>query len=150
MVMVADCYPVLMADPVRRVAAAVHSGWRGTRLQIARRALQAMIEQDGSRPEDIRLAIGPGIGFERFEVGPEVIEAFSGQFEIEDQAVVRPSGEKFRLNLPELLRRQALAEGLKPEHVEIVPGCTLSDERFYSYRREGGITGRQAGWIGWR
>lgn len=150
MVMVADCYPVLMADPVRRVAAAVHSGWRGTRLQITRKALQAMSAEHGSRPEDIRLAIGPGIGFEQFEVGAEVLEAFAGQLEPEDHTVVRQVAEKFRLNLPEVLRRQALAEGLRPEHVEIVPGCTVSDENFYSYRREAGVTGRQAGWIGWR
>ncbi len=150
MVMVADCYPVLMADPVQRVVAAVHSGWRGTRLQITQKALQAMISENGSKPEDIRLAIGPGIGFSRFEVGPEVLEAFAGQFDLEDPQLVRQVGEKYRLNLPEILRRQALAENLLPEHIEIVPGCTLSDERFYSYRREAGVTGRQAGWIGWR
>lgn len=150
MVMVADCYPVLMADPVQRVVAAVHSGWRGTRLEITRKALQAMISEYGSKPEDIRLAIGPGIGFERFEVGSEVVAAFAGQFDLQDSQLVRQVGEKYRLNLPEILRRQALAENLLPEHIEIVPGCTLSDERFYSYRREAGVTGRQAGWIGWQ
>ncbi|HEY9843661.1 MAG TPA: polyphenol oxidase family protein, partial [Candidatus Obscuribacterales bacterium] len=146
----ADCYPVLMADPVRRVAAAVHSGWRGTQQQIAARALQAMIAHHGSDPHDIRLAIGPGIGFANFEVGPEVVAAFSAQLDTQDPELVQPAGPKFRLNLPAILRLQALAAGLEPEHIEILPYCTLSDERFYSYRRQAGVTGRQAGLIGWK
>lgn len=150
MVMVADCYPVMMADPVRKVAAAVHSGWRGTQQQIARKALERMIGDYGSRPQDIRLAIGPGIGYARFEVGPEVVEAFKEQIDTSDSELARPEGDKFRLNLPGILRQQALAAGLDPAHVEIVPGCTLSDEQFFSYRRQHGVTGRQAGFIGWR
>lgn len=151
MVMVADCYPVLMADPVRRVAAAVHSGWRGTQKGIAVVALEQMIAQ-GCKPGDIRLAIGPGIGYARFEVGPEVVAAFGDAIDASDPQVCVPQPDgsgKYRLNLPEILRRQALAAGLDPAHVEIVPGCTLSDERFYSYRRQQGVTGRQAGLIGW-
>ncbi|HEY9841651.1 MAG TPA: polyphenol oxidase family protein, partial [Candidatus Obscuribacterales bacterium] len=92
MVMVADCYPVLMADPVRRVAAAVHSGWRGTQQQIARKALRAMIDDFGSDPGDIRLAIGPGIGFARFEVGEEVVTAFGDQIDRDDHHLVRREG----------------------------------------------------------
>lgn len=149
MVMVADCYPVLMADPVQKIAAGVHSGWRGTRQQIARKALEQMIAL-GAKPADIRLAIGPGIGYDSFEIGAEVVEAFAGQIDTDDSQLVRRVGEKFRMNLPEILRRQALAVGLRPEHVEIVPGCTLSDEGMFSYRRQGGVTGRQAGLIGWR
>lgn len=149
MVMVADCYPVMMADPVKKVAAAVHSGWRGTQQQIARKALQRMKADHGCKPADIRLAIGPGIGFERFEVGSEVVDAFADQIDISDSQLVEPFGSKARLNLPAILRLQALAEGLDPAHVEIVPGCTVSDERFFSYRRQQGVTGRQAGLIGW-
>lgn len=149
LVMVADCYPVLMADPVQKVVAAVHSGWRGTQQQIARKALQQMQQQFGSRPADIRLAIGPGIGFDRFEVGAEVVEAFADQIDTTDPELVRPDGSRFRLNLPGILRLQALAEGLLPEQIEILSLCTLTDQRFFSYRREGGVTGRQAGLIGW-
>ncbi|PKL77413.1 MAG: peptidoglycan editing factor PgeF [Candidatus Melainabacteria bacterium HGW-Melainabacteria-1] len=149
MLMVADCYPVPMADPVRRVAGGVHSGWRGTQQQIAHKAIERMVSDFGSDPADIRLAIGPGIGFGAFEVGAEVIEAFADQIDLEDPELVCPTGEKYRLNLPEILRRQALAAGLNSQHVEIVPGCTLSESRYYSYRREGGVTGRQAGLIGW-
>lgn len=150
MVMVADCYPVLMADPVRAVAAAVHSGWRGTQQQIARIALQKM-QRYGSRPEDIRYVVGPGIGFERFEVGAEVVEAFKDQIDTTDPQLVKQlENAKQALNLPAILRLQALAEGVPATQIEILPYCTIADQRFYSYRREQGRTGRQAGFIGWR
>lgn len=150
LVMVADCYPVLLADPVKRAVGAVHSGWRGTQQQIAVEALRQMQTQYGSRPEDVRVAIGPGIGFAHFEVGPEVVAAFGAQLDLQDGQVVQAQGPKFRLNLPEILRRQMLAAGIQTAHLDVVAGCTVSEAtRFYSFRREQGRTGRQAGIIGW-
>ncbi|MGV3522862.1 MAG: peptidoglycan editing factor PgeF [Candidatus Sericytochromatia bacterium] len=151
LVMVADCYPVLLADPVRRAVGAVHSGWRGTQQNIAVAALEKMQAQYGSRPEDVRVAIGPGIGFAHFEVGPEVIAAFADQIDLGDPQVVASSGTRYRLNLPEILRRQLLKAGIQPEHLDVVAGCTVAEaERFYSFRREQGRTGRQAGIIAWQ
>ena len=72
----ADCIPVLMYDPVRRVVAAVHSGWKGTVLKIAAKALSVMASKYGTRAADILAVIGPGIGPDSFQVGPEVTEAF--------------------------------------------------------------------------
>ena len=72
----ADCIPVLMYDPVRRVVAAVHSGWKGTVLKIAAKTLAVMASKYGSRAADILAVIGPGIGPDSFQVGPEVAEAF--------------------------------------------------------------------------
>ena len=72
----ADCIPVLMYDPVRRVVAAVHSGWKGTVLKIAAKALAVMASKYGTRAADILAVIGPGIGPDSFQVGPEVTEAF--------------------------------------------------------------------------
>ena len=74
----ADCIPVLMYDPVRRVVAAVHSGWKGTVLKIAAKTLAVMASKYGTRTADILAVIGPGIGPESFQVGPEVAEAFLG------------------------------------------------------------------------
>lgn len=150
LVMVADCVPVLLADPVKRVVGAVHSGWRGTQQQIARVALQQMQSLYGSDPRDIRLAIGPGIGFESFEVGPEVVEAFSQQVDLDNPQILKQVGEKYRLNLAEIIRLQALDEGLPAEQIDLTLADTLTDSRFFSYRRENGVTGRQGGWIGWR
>ena len=72
----ADCIPVLMYDPVRRVVAAVHSGWKGTVLKIAAKTLAVMASKYGTRAADILAVIGPGIGPDSFQVGPEVAEAF--------------------------------------------------------------------------
>ena len=72
----ADCIPVLMYDTVRRVVAAVHSGWKGTVLKIAAKALTVMASKYGTQPKDILAVIGPGIGPDSFQVGPEVAEAF--------------------------------------------------------------------------
>ena len=72
----ADCIPVLMYDPVRRVVAAVHSGWKGTVLKIAAKTLAVMASKYGSHAADILAVIGPGIGPDSFQVGPEVAEAF--------------------------------------------------------------------------
>ena len=72
----ADCIPVLMYDPVHRAVAAVHSGWKGTVLKIAAKALSVMASKYGTRAADILAVIGPGIGPDSFQVGPEVAEAF--------------------------------------------------------------------------
>ena len=72
----ADCIPVLMYDPVHRAVAAVHSGWKGTVLKIAAKALSVMASKYGTSAADIIAVIGPGIGPDSFQVGPEVAEAF--------------------------------------------------------------------------
>ena len=72
----ADCIPVLMYDPVHRAVAAVHSGWKGTVLKIAAKTLAVMASKYGTRAADIIAVIGPGIGPDSFQVGPEVAEAF--------------------------------------------------------------------------
>lgn len=72
----ADCIPVLMYDPIRRAVAAVHSGWKGTVLKIAAKTLAVMSGEFGTRPADILAVIGPGIGPDSFQVGPEVARAF--------------------------------------------------------------------------
>ena len=72
----ADCIPVLMYDPVHRAVAAVHSGWKGTVLKIAAKTLAVMASKYGTHTADILAVIGPGIGPDSFQVGPEVAEAF--------------------------------------------------------------------------
>ena len=68
----ADCIPVLLCDPRKKVAAAVHAGWRGTALGIAARAAEAMIRNFGCRPGDLMAAIGPGISLCCFETHGDV------------------------------------------------------------------------------
>ena len=72
----ADCVPVLLYDPVHRVIAAVHSGWKGTVLKISKSTISLMGERFGTRPADLQAVIGPAIGPESFQVGEEVVEKF--------------------------------------------------------------------------
>jgi len=76
----ADCVPILLADRKRRAVAAIHSGWRGTLLRIAAKALGRMRMEFGTSPQDVIAAIGPSIGRCCYEVGSDVAAAFHSQF----------------------------------------------------------------------
>ena len=131
----ADCYPVLIADDRLRVVAAVHAGWRGTAAQILPRTLEKLHAEWGSRPEDLRIAIGPGIGGCCYEVGREVAVQFGRT-------------QAGRIDLAEINRIQLIAAGVVERAIEIVGGCTRCDpESFHSYRRDGARAGRMISFI---
>lgn len=149
LIMVADCYPVVLVDPVQHVIAAVHSGWRGTEQKIAVLALKHMVQQYQTQAQDVRCVIGTGIDFHSFEVGAEVVEAFQGQIDLSNPERVKAIGAKYRLNLPGILQDQLIAAGVLSTHIEVLGGDTLTDENYFSYRRQQGITGRQGVIVGW-
>ncbi len=133
LVLVADCLPVALlgADQL----AMLHCGWRGLAAGIIEKAMGRI---QGTANGGVAAVIGPGIGPCCFEVGPEVEAAFAG---------LGPGlmdGRK--LDLPEVARRLLAAAGVG--EVESAGICTCCDERFFSHRRDKGITGRQAG-IAW-
>jgi YfiH family protein len=139
-ILTADCVPILLYDPVRRVIGAVHAGWKGSRLGIAAKTVRKMGERFGSRPGEVLAAIGPAIGGCCYEVGPEVAEHFRGY---EGAVIPSATGGNPRLDLKAVNRRQLLDAGVLPEHIETSPVCTACEhERFFSYRREGGCDGR--------
>jgi conserved hypothetical protein, YfiH family len=144
MVLAADCVPVLLYDPVERVIAAVHAGWRGTVGRIATRAVQRMGEEFHCQPENVVVGIGPSIGPCCFEVGEEVIEAArEGLGDI--RGLVTNSGNpgKYYFNLWEANRRQLEQAGVLPARIEIAGVCTVCHhDRFFSYRGDHGDTGR--------
>lgn len=141
----ADCTPLFFYDPVRKVCALSHGGWRGTAGNIAGKTVDMMAEKYHSRREDILAAIGPAIGLADFEVGEEVTAAMKPLFDEEEQAsLFRERGNgKYLFALAEanhLLMRKA---GIPEAHIE---DCHIStwqeNDLFYSYRREKGKTGR--------
>ncbi|HXU83180.1 MAG TPA: peptidoglycan editing factor PgeF [Polyangia bacterium] len=144
-VYVADCVPVLLADPRTGAFAAVHAGWRGTVAGILEAAVKTMADQYGSRPADLRIAFGPAIAPCCFEVGPEVAAAFAAW----PVAIVAEPGRKPHVDLRLVLRQQALAAGVDPAAVDAVDACTKCDPdgRFYSYRRDASRTGQHVGFI---
>ena len=131
----ADCLPLLMFDPRRRVIAAVHAGWKSTRLNIAAKAIDLMRENYGVRPEDIRAAVGPCIRRESCEVGPEFREYFP------QETFETPKGLRFDIFRANL--RQMTGRGMSPDHIFDSGLCSFSDPvRFHSFRREAERSGR--------
>ena len=138
----ADCTPILLHDPVTGAVGAVHAGWRGTVADIAGNAVRTMTEHFGSRPENIRAAIGPNIGQCHFETDADVPEAMRAAFGPEVEEYIRRSGEKYYLDLKAInalsLRRAGVA------HIEISDACTYCENhRFWSHRFTQGQRGSQ-------
>lgn len=143
-ILTADCVPILLYDKKKEVVAAVHAGWKGTKAQIAYKTVQKMIEEYGSRPEEIIAGIAPSIGRCCYEVGKEVAEHFFDTPEAFTQ-----KGEKYMLDLPFINKQQLLAAGLSEANIEMSHTCTACDvERFFSYRKEQGCSGRFMSIIG--
>ena len=143
MVLSADCVPVLLYDPVGRVAAAVHAGWRGTVARIAVETVEVMKERFGSRPENVLAGIGPSIGKCCFEVDEEVAARFRHLLPEGNVVFAGKTPGKFQVDLWEANRQELLAAGLKPEHIEVAGMCTVCHPgRFFSYRRDGKAAGR--------
>src|SRR5262245_37751746 len=144
---VADCVPILLADPVSGLIGAVHAGWRGTVAGVLPATL-ALFRKRGGRMEDLRLALGPAIGACCFEVGEEVVEAFRRSAP-EPEACIIP-GPRPRIDLVEANRRQALALGVADGHIGSAGLCTFCRaDLLESYRRSRGAPGRMAGIVAW-
>jgi YfiH family protein len=145
----ADCVPLLLADRRTGAVAAVHAGWRGTVAGAAPRMIDALASRFASRPEDLVVAIGPSIGPERYEVGQEVVDAFTAAWP-EDAArgtwwVACDTPGKFLLDLWTVTRDQLAAEGVPPSQIHLAGLCTATHAGvFHSYRVAGAAAGRMA------
>jgi purine-nucleoside/S-methyl-5'-thioadenosine phosphorylase / adenosine deaminase len=175
-VQAADCVPILLVDRVLRAVAAVHAGWRGTLARVAVKALGRMRAEFGTRPEDVVAALGPAIGRCCYEVGPEVAQAFAGQFapaaEWFDGPFARlamgeepnplpwltmtppghePPPERVQLDLRAANRWQLIDAGVAAGNIATSALCTACrTDLLFSYRREGAATGRLMGVVGVR
>jgi YfiH family protein len=143
----ADCLPLLLVDPVRRVAAAVHAGWRGTAAHVTARTVEALLA-GGSRPDDLVAAVGPGIGACCYEVGEELREAFGP----DGDAFFRPVPRgRPHLDVRAANVRQLRDAGVSSEQIHHVDDCTACrPDLYYSYRRDGRGTGRMLSFVGYR
>jgi len=134
----ADCLPMLIVDPRTRTVAAVHAGWRGVVAEIASKTVDTMRLQFGSRPEDLEIAIGPGIGPCCFEVGPEVAVQFRGFFPERKDLQGRT-----KLDLAETITRQLRRNGVTASQISTSGFCSCcKSEMFESYRRNREDAGR--------
>ena len=135
----ADCIPILVVDPRRHAVAAVHAGWRGTVQRIAARAVQDLQKRFSSLPEDLLVAIGPGIGKCCYEVGPEVAAQF-GEF----------ADSHRHVDLSSANRSQVADSGVPREHIYAADLCTRCVSDFHSFRRDKQQAGRMLSVVGIR
>jgi polyphenol oxidase len=145
-VVTADCAPILMVARDRRVAAAVHAGWRGAAAGIVARALDHL-RAFGVEPEEVEACVGPAIGPCCYEVGPEVRAAFvHGSGSVTEGAWSR-AHDRDMLDLRSAVISLLLTGGVRAPTA--VGPCTRCSPAFCSYRRDGAAAGRQVSFIGW-
>jgi polyphenol oxidase len=163
-VQTADCVPILLVDPKKRVVAAVHAGWRGTLARILEKTVGELVANYNSHPPDLLAAIGPSIGPCCYEVGAELVALFTSQFvdaaDYFDEPRTgeepdplqwlnmmppghQPPPKNVRLDLPQANRSQLLAAGLREKNIFSSHLCTACHPSlFFSYRKQGPRSGR--------
>ncbi len=158
-VRVADCLPLLLADPETGAVAAIHAGWRGAVAGIVPAGFRALASAAGplatrSPAERLLAAIFPHIRPCCFEVGTDVADQLASAYpqacgaslqENGDRGgnVIRATGKKPHINLAATVRAQLRDLGLADNRIDDIPGCTRCDpHRFFSYRRDGKASGR--------
>ncbi|HSP09498.1 MAG TPA: polyphenol oxidase family protein [Candidatus Dormibacteraeota bacterium] len=123
----ADCYPIALWDPDKKVVGLVHAGWRGTQACIAEAVVRAMADEYGSEPAAIVAGIGPGICGRCYEVGAEVASQFDDRF-------LGPGrDDRFLLDLAAANAAQLESAGVGAVHVMGV--CTKETDYLPSHRR---------------
>ena len=142
MVFTADCTPVLFHDPITGAVGAVHAGWRGTANGIAAKTVDAMVQNFGSKAENICAAIGPNIGPCCFETDDDVPASMIAAFGEEAQGYIRQNGEKYFIDLKGLNTLWLRRKGVK--NIAISTECTCcAPHRFWSHRATKGVRGSQ-------
>jgi YfiH family protein len=171
----ADCLPVILVDTKHHAVGVFHAGWRGTVKRIVEKGVGEMYRHFGTRPRDLKAAIGPGVHACCYEVGEEVRIKFESQFEygaslfheVKDSDPVREKypllfltarapghselPKRIFLDLVEANRQQLLAAGVPKKNIDSSPLCTnCNPSLLFSYRAEKGKTGRMMGVAGIR
>jgi YfiH family protein len=168
----ADCVPILLVDPQKRAVAAIHAGWRGTLARIAEKAAGRMHYEYGSEPSSLLAAIGPSIGPCCYEVAADFVSKFTAQFADAADYFDEPrSGEEpnplqwlnrmppghqpppkgVHLDLRKANRSQLVAAGLLKGNIFESHLCTACrSDLFFSYRKEGALSGRLMSAVGVR
>lgn len=134
----ADCTPVVLYDEKQNISAIAHAGWRGTASRIASKTVLKMMNEFGSKPENICAVIGPCISFDEFETYDEALTLLKSS--------VKNSDGLFKDNYADLKRINA--EQLREigiEKIDICPYCTVKDnDKFFSYRKENKTNNRHS------
>ncbi len=135
----ADCPPIYFVDPLHRAIGLSHSGWKGTKGEIAVRTIEAMAQNYGTKPEDLVTAIGPSICGPCYEIGSDVAKKFSENYsekELSEEGILIPyPDDKYRLYLWNAIRLSLLKSGVKKENILVTDVCTkCNSDILFSHR----------------
>lgn len=145
-VTIADCTPILIADPRTRAVAAIHAGWRGTIAGIVAKTIVRLQTEFGVQAQDCLAYVGTCIDECSFEVNPDVADHFATDYKRWDESL-----QKYFVDLKAANRAQLIEAGILPKNIEVSPYSTvLHNADFYSYRKENGVTGRMLNLIGFK
>ncbi|HSQ26199.1 MAG TPA: peptidoglycan editing factor PgeF [Anaerolineales bacterium] len=148
----ADCVPVLLFDPIKRVIGIAHAGWQGTVKRTAAALVDRFKQDFACQPEDILACIGPSIGPDHYEIGPDVIQQIRSAFgERSDELLSSSNGDfpgsKVKFDLWKANRMVLEQVGVRQIEVSgICTACHTHD--WFSHRAEAGRTGRFGALIG--
>lgn len=145
----ADCVPVLLHDPKRKVVAAVHAGWRGAVAGIVGKTISVMEARFGTVPDHLQISIGPSAGVCCYEVDQTVLDKLPEACPDVRRVIRGQRGGKAHLDLKMLIKEQARSAGIREDSITCVNLCTIChEELFFSYRREGKVMGTMVSAIG--
>lgn len=134
----ADCVPIILFDKINRVHANIHSGWKGTLIEITKQAIYAMNKTFNSDPKDIIAVIGPAIGKGDFEVQIDVESQFRDKFPDWEDTIIKKNDIKYLIDLQEINKRILLESGIQKENLTIIDLSTFNEEEIlHSFRRDG-------------
>jgi YfiH family protein len=139
----ADCVPILIGDSVTGSFAAVHAGWRGTLGTAVLAGVERLAKEYDAKPENLAVAIGASAGPCCYEVGSEVIDAFTQRFANAEKLFVQTRPGHALVDLLQANRDQLESAGVRPERIHTAPICTMCrTDLFFSYRKEKSVHGR--------
>ncbi len=150
MVFSADCIILLFWSPAAGAVGACHAGWRGTALDLPVKTVSEMFRLFRARPEDIRVAVGAGIGLCCFETGDDVPDAMRTAFGVGADAFIHAKGNgKWLVDLKGINVWRLREFGVREAHIDVCPLCTACNpELFWSHRKCGEQRGLQGALIG--
>ena len=144
----ADCVPLFFVDPVRRVVATSHAGWRGTVGGIGQVTVERMARDYGCQPSDILVGIGPSIGRCCFEVDTPVIDEFAKLPFFDGDCYTDDKNGKYHIDLWEVNRRFLLEAGVQADAITVTDVCTrCHPDKLWSHRYCGNDRGSLAAFI---
>lgn len=132
----ADCTPIILFDPIKKVQCAIHSGWKSTVKKIAENGINKMIYEFDCKKEDILVYLGPSIDIDNYAVGPEVYEAFEN-FTNREKFLKKGNDDRYQLSVIDANYYLLLDLGIKQENIEISRESTYTSDLLHSARREG-------------